>query len=58
MRISLPGASLDVLIGGFLASIADVVPDRGVEQHGLLSHQTDLVAQPADGQITDIVAVD
>ena len=58
MCIGLSGTSLDLLIGSFLTSIADVLPDCGVEQHGLLADQTDLLAEPADGKVTDIVAVD
>ena len=47
------------LVGNFpeVGSVAYVVCDGGVEQHGLLGHYPNLRAQPAEVEVTGVVAV-
>lgn len=57
VSVGLTRAFLDLLVAGVLASVTDVLPDCGVEEYGLLTHETDLVSQPANLQVADIVTI-
>ena len=51
-------ASIDLVLAGVGAAVADVVADRAVEERGVLGHHADLLAERLLGDRGDVLAVD
>jgi hypothetical protein len=54
MGIGGPGGLLDLLLRRVWLSVADVIGDRALEEHGLLAHKAQLLAQPLDVERLDV----
>ena len=57
MNIHFPAGLGDLLVGGVLLGVADVLLDGTVEEHGLLPHDPHLVPQPPHVQLFQVGAV-
>src|SRR5829696_1460640 len=58
MRMGPPRRRDDLLLGGTLASIGDVLADRAVEERGILRHDGDAGAEAFLRHRGDVLAVD
>src|SRR5699024_160591 len=52
------GGFEDLLVGRVQAAVADVLPDRALEQPGVLQHHAGARAQLVAGEVADVDAVD
>ena len=53
----LPACLDDLLVGGVLLGVADVLPDGAVEEDGLLPHDPHLVPQPSHVQLCQVLVI-
>ena len=58
MNIHFPAGLGDLLVGGVLLGVADVLLDGAVKEYGLLPHDPHLVPQPPDVKLLQVCAVD
>ena len=57
MNIHFPAGLGDLLVGGVLLGVADVLLDGAVEEDGLLTHDPDIISEPADIEVPQILTV-
>lgn len=57
VRVHHPRSLQNLFVGCCRSSVADILHDGSCKEHRLLAHQADLLAQPLDVQLADVVAI-